>query len=74
MQESLCNVARDCFSGVLESRIVARMETEGRELTDIEVVKECEYLLETIDYAGYDGKYTSAVKRACKYVLKKWRM
>ena len=34
--------------GCLESRLVARMETEGRELTDEETVNELEYLAETI--------------------------
>ena len=67
--KSLFNRARDIQGGVLESRMVARMETEGRELTDDETKAECEYLLETVDYSGYDSKYVSAIKRACRYII-----
>ena len=73
--KSLFDTARDIQHGVLESRMTARMETEGRKLTDRETVSECEYILETIDYSGYDTKYIGAIKRACKYIIgryKKW--
>ena len=39
MATSLFNTARDICHGVLESRMVARMETEGRALTDYEPAK-----------------------------------
>ena len=74
MGKTLFNRARDIQGGVLESRMVARMETEGRELTDQETKEECEYLLETVDFSGYDKKYTSAIKRACRYILRKGEM
>ena len=67
--KSLFDRARDIQGGVLESRMVSRMETEGRELTDEETRSECEYLLETIDYSGYEQKYISAIKKACRYIL-----
>ena len=69
--KSLFNRARDIQGGVLESRMVARMETEGRDLTDEETREECEYLLDTIDFSGYDRKEISAIKRACRYILNK---
>ena len=69
--KSLFNRARDIQGGVLESRMVARMETEGRELTDSETKAECEYLLDTIDCSGYDKKEISAIKKACRYILSK---
>ena len=68
--KSLFNRARDIQGGALESRMVARMETENRELTDKETIAECEYLLETIDYSGYDRKEISEIKKACRYILK----
>ena len=67
--KSLFNRARDIQGGILESRMVARMETEHRELTDDETKAECEYLLETIDYSGYEKEYVSAIKKACRYIL-----
>lgn len=69
MAKSLFNRAIDIQHGILESRLIARMETEHRELTDEETKDECKYLLETIDYSGYDNKYISEIKRACKYIL-----
>ena len=68
--KTLYERARDIQGGVLESRMVARKETEGRDLTDEETRAECEYLLETIDYSGYDRKEISDIKRACRYILK----
>ena len=47
--ESLFNIARDCYGGILESRMVARKETEGRDLTDEETKSEVEYVLDTVD-------------------------
>lgn len=70
MKKSLFNRARDIQEGVLESRMAARMETEGRELTDSETRSECKYLLETIDYSGYERKEILAIKKACKYILR----
>lgn len=46
------------------------METEGRELTDDETIAECEYLLETIDYSGYEKEDIAPIKKACKYIIK----
>ena len=46
--KSLFDRARDIRHGCLESRLVARMETEGRKLTDEETANELEYLAETI--------------------------
>ena len=70
MKKSLFERARNVRGGVLESRMVARMETEHRLLTDAETRSECRYILETIDYAGYDRKETAAIKAACRYILK----
>ena len=68
MAKSLFDRARDIQGGILESRMVARMETEGRELTDKETKEECKYLLETVDYSGRDD--VGAIKKACRYILK----
>ncbi len=62
--------ARDIQGGVLESRMVARMETENRKLTDEETIRECKHILETIEYAGYEKEEVSKLKRACKYIIK----
>lgn len=40
--KSLFDRARDIRHGCLESRLVARMETEGRKLTDEETANELE--------------------------------
>lgn len=71
MKRSLFDIACDMRGGILESRMMARKETEGRPLTDAETISECRYLLDTIGYAGYDRAYTSAIMSACRYVLKK---
>ena len=63
---SLFEIACD---SALETRMVARLETEGRPLTDEETKEECQYILETIDYAGYDEEYVRDIKSACKYIL-----
>ena len=70
--KALFDTARDIYDGILESRMVARMETVHRPLTDKETKEECEYLLDIIDYAGYDRQTTSNIKRACKYILKRF--
>ena len=69
--KTLFNCARDIRHGALESRMVARMETEGRELTDEETKQECKYILETIDCAGYEPEEVRNIKAACRYILKK---
>ena len=69
--KTLFDTARDIQHGILESRMIARSETEGRELTDAETIKECKYILETIDFAGYDRTTTSQIKKACRYLIKK---
>lgn len=70
-RKTLYESSRDIQGGILESRMIAREETLHRPLTDSEVIDEMQYLLETIDYSGYDDKYISQIKRACKYILKK---
>ena len=71
MRKAIHERAMDVCGGVLESRIVARMSTNGRDyLTYDETMAECKYILETIDYAGYDSKETATIKRACRYILK----
>lgn len=75
MKKSLCNTARDICHGVLERRIVARMDDLNRDLTDEETVEECEYMLEQFypEFTGYDTEYCSEVRKACRYILKKAR-
>lgn len=68
--KTLFNRARDIKGGVLESRMVARMETEGRELTDIETIAELKYLKETLPYAGIDDLKEKMY--AINYLLKKY--
>ena len=68
--KSLYQRARDIQKGILEYKMVARADDLNRDLTDEEVISECEYLLDTIEYSGYDEKYISSIKRACKYILK----
>lgn len=70
IMKTLFNRARNYCNGALESRLVARMETEGRELTNEETKAEAQYILETIDYAGYEPEETKLIKRACRQVLK----
>lgn len=70
MRKSLFDRSRDIFGGILESRMVARMETEGRRLSDEETIEECKYILETVDCSGREFSDISKIKRACKYILK----
>lgn len=72
-RKSLFNCALDCFGGALESRMVARSDDMNRDLTDEETVKECKYILETIDFAGYEDYEVREIKKACKYIINKWK-
>ena len=68
--KSLFERARNIRHGCLESRLVARMETEGRELTDEETAQELEYLAETIPYAGLSDEDIREINSAIKYLRK----
>lgn len=68
--KSLFNRARDIQDGVLESRMVARMDDLNRDLTDEETIEECKYLLDTIEYSGNERQTISSIKKACKYIIK----
>lgn len=73
MAKSLFNRARDIKHGVLESRMVARMETEGRPLTDDETIKELKYLKETLPHAGYELEDIKETMQAINYLLKRYQ-
>lgn len=73
MGKSLFDRARDIRKGALESRLVARMETEGRPLTDDETIAELLYLKETLPYAGYESEDIKEQMGAINYLLKKYR-
>ena len=68
--KTLFDKARDIKHGVLESRMVARMETEGRPLTDEETLNEVKYLLETIPFAGLEKEDERNILAACRYIIK----
>lgn len=70
MKKSLFERARCVRHGVLESRMVARMETEGRPLTDQETYSELIYLKETIPYAGLEKEDVQPMMAAINYLLK----
>lgn len=70
MRKTLFQKAISVQGGALESRLVARAEDKGRSLNWGETKEECQYLLETIDYAGLDKEYTARIKKACRYILK----
>ncbi len=70
MKKTLFERARSVRGGVLESRMVARMETEHRPLTDEETRSELKYLVETIPYAGLEPEDEREIVKACKYLLK----
>lgn len=72
-QKTLFQRAREMRGGILESRLVARMETEGRELTDKEVIAEMEYLKDTFQHSGYDKEYTRDVLAVANYIIKKYK-
>ena len=72
-RKSLFNCACDCFGGTLECRMVARSDDMNRDLTDEETAEECMYILETIDFAGYEDSEVREIKKACKYIIKKWQ-
>lgn len=65
----LFDSAIDVAGGILESRMIARLETEGRKLTNTETVAELDYIMETIDYAGREAEEVREIKKACKYLL-----
>lgn len=68
--KTLFERARNIRHGCLESRLVARMETEGRELTDEETANELDYLAETIPYAGLGKEYEKEIMAAIRYLKK----
>ena len=68
--KSLFDRARDFRHLCLESRLVARMETEGRKLTDEETANELEYLAETIPYAGLEREDKNNIMTAIRYLRK----
>lgn len=68
--KTLFDRARNIRHGILESRLVARMETEGRPLTDEETVNELEYLAETIPYAGLEREDKNNIMAAIRYLRK----
>lgn len=72
MKKSLFNRAREIRGGILESRLVARMETEGRELTDKETISELEYLRDTFRYSGYEEDFIREVLQVVNYLLKRY--
>lgn len=69
-KKNLFNRARDAAGGALESRMVARMETEGRELTDEETRAELRYILETAPYAGWEPEDERKIVQACRRLLR----
>ena len=71
--KSLFERARNIRHGCLESRLVARMETEGRPLTDEETVNELEYLAETITYAGLSDEDVREMISAIRYLRKYYK-
>lgn len=68
--KTLFDRARNIRHGILESRLVARMETEGRPLTNEETVNELEYLAETIPYAGLEREDKNNIMAAIRYLRK----
>lgn len=68
--KSLFDRARNIQHGVLESRMVARMETEGRPLTDSETISELKYLKDTLPYAGLEKEDLRPMMKAINYLLK----
>lgn len=68
--KTLFERARNVRHGCLESRLVARMETEGRELTDEETANELDYLAETIPYAGLSDDDVKEIMSAIRYLRK----
>lgn len=59
------------FQTMLHSRFVAREEDFGHKLTDDDVKKEAQYLLETIPYGGvFEGEDLKKAKRQLRRLLK----
>lgn len=73
MAKTLFDRARDIKGGALESRMVARMETEGRPLTDEETISELKYLKETFPYAGLEPEDLRDKMYAINYLLRKYK-
>ena len=71
--KTLFDRARNIRHGVLESRLVSRMETEGRKLTDEETAQELEYLSETIPYAGLENEDKNNILAAIRYLRKYYK-
>lgn len=71
--KSLFERARNIRHGCLESRLVSRMETEGRPLTDEETAQELEYLAETIPYAGLEREDRNNMMAAIRYLRKYYK-
>lgn len=72
MAKSLFDRVIDIRKGALESRLVARMETEGRPLTDEETIAELQYLKETLPYAGYEPEDIKDQMSAINYILNRY--
>ena len=68
--KTLFERARNVRHGCLESRLVARKETAGRDLTDKETIEELEYLAETIPYAGLEKEDQNNIMAAIRYLRK----
>lgn len=68
--KTLFERARNVRNGCLESRLVARSETKGRELTNEETIEELEYLAETIPYAGVEKEDQNNIMAAIRYLRK----
>ena len=70
MKKTLFAKALSVEHGILESRLIARSDDLNRDLFWDETKAECQYILDTIDYAGHSREYVARVKRACRYVLR----
>lgn len=75
--KSLHDLASD-YNSDLCAQLQVRSDDLNRKLTDKEVMEECIYQLETVDYAGWgdDPDYPGEVqalkkyKAACRHILK----
>lgn len=73
MKKSLFERAVNIRGGALESRLVARSDDMNRDLTDSETLAECQYILETIDYAGREPETVREIKQACRYIIRAYK-
>lgn len=71
--KSLFDRARNVRRGCLESRLVARMEIEGKPLTDEETANELEYLAETIPYGGLSDEDVREIVSAIRYLRRYYK-